>query len=86
LFGIVKTFNDRFGFIEAQDGGSYFCHWRDLPDPWRPREFRDQLPGKSVTFELREQLDGRSRAVRVFVIDEAQEHLIGAEIEVSDVA
>jgi len=86
LFGVIKEFGPAFGFVQGQDGGSYFLHWRDLPAPWRPQQYRDQLASRCVTFELgRREGDGRNKATRVFVVDEEDEHRIGAEIDVADV-
>ena len=84
LFGVVAEFGPTFGFITGQDGARHFCHFRDLPLEWRPDRFRDQLVGRSVTFEVGER-DGRRKAIRVFVIDEADEDLVGAVIDVADV-
>ena len=84
LFGVIKEFNHTYGFVEGQDGQTHFCHWRDLPAAWQALRYRDQLPGRSVTFEPATR-DGKRKAVQLFVIDEADETRIGAEIDVVDV-
>jgi cold shock CspA family protein len=85
LYGVIRNFGvEGFGFVDGKDGASHFLHWRDLPSAWRKPAYRDQLIGKSVTFELARR-DGRERAVNVFVIDEAHEELIGDVVDVVDV-
>lgn len=86
LFGVIKEFKQTYGFIEAEDGASHFVHRRDLPPEWRPERYRDQLAGKCVVFEVHQAANSRPKAVRVFVIAEEDEHRIGAEIAVADVA
>jgi cold shock CspA family protein len=85
VFGVVKEFGPVYGFVAGQDGGNTFCHWSELPLAWRPQRYRDQIAGRSVTFELQQGSNGKRWAARVFVIDEADEYLVGAEIDVADV-
>lgn len=86
LYAIIERWERGFGFCRAQDGESYFVHHRDLPAPWRTSQAQTQLVGRSIIFELSvSEQTGKKKAVRVFVISEADECLVGDVVDVADV-
>jgi cold shock CspA family protein len=79
LFGIVKKWDIErgFGFIESEDGASYFLHVNQLPRPWMDREAQAQLVGQSLTFNLSRDHNGRTYASDVFIVHADDQHLVG---------
>lgn len=86
LYAIIERWERGFGFCRAQDGESHFLHYRDLPAAWRTSQAQTQLVGRSITFELSvSEQTGKKKGVRIFVIDPADECLVGDVFDVADV-
>jgi len=63
--GEVKFFNEEryFGFIRTEDQRDIFFHGNELMAPPLPQK------GDAVTFELDQDYQGRSRAIRINHLD-----------------
>ena len=68
--GTVKWFNVRkgYGFLCDEDGAEHFVHYSEI----RTMGFRKLEEGQAVTFEIGEDLNGRSVPLKVEPVQEPE--------------
>lgn len=65
--GIAGQWKGTYGFIELRDGRRLFVHYSDIAGSG----YRQLTPGDRVEFEIMPDEQGRQRATRVCVVEEA---------------